>query len=96
MSADGDRGRHWEEAFGARGPLIAPQSTPDETLADRARVDRIREVLDAEGYRTREMYFPHRAGYSYAEIAEHMKISQRAIKRHVVRAVLAIMEHEEL
>jgi hypothetical protein len=27
-------------------------------------------VLDAVGYRTREIYFAHGAGYSYAEIAE--------------------------
>jgi DNA-directed RNA polymerase specialized sigma24 family protein len=49
-------------------------------------------VLDAVGTRTREAYFAYRAGYSYAEIAEHVKISKRAIKRHIARAVLAIME----
>jgi RNA polymerase sigma-70 factor (ECF subfamily) len=59
------------------------------------RVDRIRAVLDAVGVRAREIYFAHRAGCNYAEIAEHLKISQRAVKRHIVRALLAIMEAVE-
>jgi len=50
-------------------------------------------VLDAVSLRTREIYFAHRAGYSYAEIADHMNISQITIKRHIARALLAIMEH---
>jgi DNA-binding transcriptional regulator LsrR (DeoR family) len=41
----------------------------------------------------RKIYFAHRAGYSYAEIADHMNISRTTIKRHIARALLAIMEH---
>jgi RNA polymerase sigma factor (sigma-70 family) len=58
-------------------------------------VDQIRDVLDAVDVRTREIYFAYRAGFSYAEIAAHLNISQRAIKRHIARAVLEIMEHVE-
>lgn len=72
------------------------RSAPDETLEAQSRAGRIRAVLDAVGVRTREIYFAHRAGYGYAEIAQHMNISQRAIKRHVARALLAIMEHGDL
>jgi RNA polymerase sigma factor (sigma-70 family) len=74
----------------------SPEFAPDETLEARSRVDRIRGVLDAVGVRTREIYFAHRAGYSYAEIAEHMNVSQRTIKRRVARALLAIMEQGDL
>jgi DNA-directed RNA polymerase specialized sigma24 family protein len=59
------------------------------------RLSSIRAVLDAVSLRTREIYFAHRAGYSYAEIAEHMNISRITIKRHIARALLAIMEHGE-
>jgi DNA-directed RNA polymerase specialized sigma24 family protein len=52
-------------------------------------------LLDAVSRRTREIYFAHRAGYSYAEIAAHMGISHITIKRHIARALLAIMEHGE-
>jgi DNA-binding MarR family transcriptional regulator len=45
---------------------------------------------------TLDAYFAHRAGYSYAEIAEHLKISQRAVKRHIVRGLMAIMERGDL
>jgi RNA polymerase sigma factor (sigma-70 family) len=69
-----------------------PEFARDERLEARSRVEQIRAVLDAVGVRTREIYFAHRAGYSYAEIAEHLRISQRAVKRHVARALLAIME----
>jgi RNA polymerase sigma factor (sigma-70 family) len=81
------------EDLNARTPLIAPQSTPEETLDAEQRLRGIRAVLDAVSLRTREIYFAHRAGYSYAEIAAHMNISHITIKRHIARALLAIMEH---
>jgi len=83
------------EDLDARSTLIAPESTPEETLDAQQRLNRIRAVLDAVSLRTREIYFAHRAGYSYAEIADHMNISQITIKRHVARALLAIMEDSD-
>jgi RNA polymerase sigma-70 factor (ECF subfamily) len=83
------------EDFNARSPLIAETSTPEETLEAEQRLSNIRALLDAVSQRTREIYFAHRAGYSYAEIAEHMGISNITIKRHVARALLAIMEQGE-
>ncbi len=81
------------EELNAQTPLIAPEPTPDEILEAQQRLDRIRAVLEAVSVRTREIYFAHRAGYSYAEIADHMNISPTTIKRHIARALLAIMEH---
>lgn len=46
--------------------------------------------------RTREIYFAHRSGATYAEIAARWRISNRAIRRHVARALLALMESVEL
>jgi RNA polymerase sigma factor (sigma-70 family) len=83
------------EELNAHSPLIAPESTPEDTLEAQQRLGSIRAVLDAVSLRTREIYFAHRAGYSYAEIAEHMNISHITIKRHIARALLAIMEHGE-
>ena len=83
------------EELNARSPLVAPQSTPEDTLEAQQRLSLIRAVLDAVSLRTREIYFAHRAGYSYAEIADHMNISHITIKRHIARALLAIMEHGE-
>jgi RNA polymerase sigma factor (sigma-70 family) len=79
----------------AHSPLIAPESTPEDTLEAQQRLSHIRNVLDAVSLRTREIYFAHRAGYSYSEIADHMSISHITIKRHIARALLAIMEHGE-
>ena len=83
------------EEFNAHCPLIAPQSTPEDNLEALQRLSHIRALLDAVSLRTREIYFAHRAGYSYAEIADHMGISHITIKRHIARALLAIMEHGE-
>ncbi len=78
-----------------RSPLIDPVSTPEQTLESEQRLGHIRAVLDRVSRRTREIYFAHCAGYSYAEIADHMGVSHVAIKRHIARALLAIMEHGE-
>jgi RNA polymerase sigma factor (sigma-70 family) len=82
------------EEFDARTPLIAQVSTPEETLEAQQRLGSIRALLDGVSRRTREIYFAHRAGYSYAEIADHMGISNITIKRHIARALLALMEHD--
>jgi RNA polymerase sigma factor (sigma-70 family) len=77
----------------ARSPLIAPQAAPEDTVAAQQRLMHIQALLDAVSPRTREIYFAHRAGYSYAEIADQMNISHITIKRHIARALLTIMEH---
>jgi len=83
------------EDIDAQNPLIAPESTPEDTVEAQQRLNHIRAILDAVSLRTREIYFAHRAGYSHAEIADHMDISNITIKRHIARALLAIMEHSE-
>jgi RNA polymerase sigma factor (sigma-70 family) len=75
--------------------LIASEVTLEDTIEAHQRLNQIGELLDAVSIRTREIYFAHRAGYSYAEIADHMGISRITIKRHIARALLAIMEHGE-
>jgi len=83
------------EELTARNALVATESNPEDTLEAQQRLSRIRALLDAVSLKTREIYFAHRAGYSYAEIADHMDISHITIKRHIARALLAIMEHGE-
>jgi RNA polymerase sigma factor (sigma-70 family) len=82
------------EDFDARTPLIAQASTPEESLEAQQRLGSIRALLDGVSRRTRDIYFAHRAGYSYAEIAGHMGISHITIKRHIARALLALMDHD--
>jgi RNA polymerase sigma factor (sigma-70 family) len=76
----------------AHTPLAAAEATPEDTIEAQQRLNQIGAVLEAVSPRTREIYFAHRAGYSYAEIAELMDISNITIKRHIARALLAIME----
>jgi RNA polymerase sigma factor (sigma-70 family) len=80
------------EALATHGALVEAHPTPEEVVDAELRLRNIRAVLDAVSRRTRDIYFAHRAGYSYSEIAEHMEISQITIKRHIARALLAIME----
>jgi RNA polymerase sigma factor (sigma-70 family) len=79
-----------------QNPLVAQESTPEDTIEAQQRLSRIKAVLDAVSPRTREIYFAHRAGYSYAEIAAHMDISNITISRHIARALLAIVEHSRM
>ena len=48
---------------------LRPQATPENTLEAEQRLTASSAILDAASRRTREIYFAHRAGYSYAEIA---------------------------
>ena len=80
------------EELRSRNALIGMQSTPEQILEAEQRLVGIRAVLDTESRRTRDIYFAHRAGYSYAEIAQHLGISHMTIKRHIARALLALME----
>src|SRR5882672_1438806 len=50
-------------------------------------------LIAAEATPEQTLEAEQRAGYSYAEIADHMNISHITIKRHIARALLAIMEH---
>jgi RNA polymerase sigma-70 factor (ECF subfamily) len=83
------------EDLDAHFALIASEATPEDNLQAEQRLNHIGAMLDAVSRRTREIYFAHRAGYSYAEIAEYLGISRITIKRHIARALLAIMEHGE-
>ena len=83
------------EDLNAQSTLIAPDSSPEEALETQQRLNQVRALLDAVSLRTREIYFAHRAGYSYTEIGDHMGISHITIKRHIARALLTIMEQGE-
>jgi DNA-directed RNA polymerase specialized sigma24 family protein len=69
--------------------------TPDEMLDIQQRMVDLTALLEAENPRTREIYFAHRSGYTYAEIADDMGIAKITIQRHIARAHLAIMKHDE-
>jgi RNA polymerase sigma factor (sigma-70 family) len=82
------------EDLDAQASLVDESPPVDEALAAQQRLDKIRATLDAVSQRTREIYIAHRAGYGYAEIAAHLRISESAVQKHVARAVLALMEEE--
>jgi RNA polymerase sigma factor (sigma-70 family) len=83
------------EHFNSRHPLIDP-GTPEKSIDAEQRLHRIGALLEAASLRTRQIYFAHRAGYSYDEIAAHFNISHITIRRHIARALLVVMEHAAL
>ena len=76
-------------------PLIASSPTPDQILENQQRLDCLTALLDAVNPRTREIYFAHRSGYTYAEIADDMGIAEITIRRHIARALLTIRKQGE-
>jgi RNA polymerase sigma factor (sigma-70 family) len=71
--------------------LIEPLD-PEKSIDAEQRLHRIGALLEAASVRTREIYFAHRAGYTYDEIAAYFKISHITIRRHIARALLLVME----
>lgn len=67
----------------------------DEILAAQERLYRISNTLAAISPRTRDIYFAHRAGYSYAEIGEHLGVSKSTIEKHIARGVQALMDEKD-
>jgi RNA polymerase sigma factor (sigma-70 family) len=80
------------DCYNAHSPLVDP-GTPEQVLDSQQRLAVIQTRLDAANVRTREIYFAHRAGYSYDEISAHFNLSHITIRRHIARALLIIMEH---
>lgn len=68
---------------------------PDVVLDAQKRLQNIDGVLRTISQRTRDIYFAHRAGFSYAEIGERLNISKSTIEKHIARAVLALMDYKE-
>jgi RNA polymerase sigma factor (sigma-70 family) len=83
------------EELHARDPLISTQPAPEEAFDNEQRLARVQAALNAVSPLTRETFLATRAGYSYAEIADHLNISHLTIKRHVAHALLAIMEYRD-
>ncbi len=81
------------EAVNRLSPLMAPGLTPDQILENQQRLDCLAALLDAANPRTRKIYFAHRSGYTYAEIADDMDIAGITIRRHIARAHLIILKH---
>ena len=76
-------------------PLIDPNPGPDRIFAARQRLSEVQRTLDAVSRRTREIYFAHRGGYRYDEIAAAFGISEKTVEKHVARAVLLLVDKRE-
>ena len=83
------------EELDAAIALIDDSPTPDVIFSARDRLYRIGQKLEAISERTRDIYFAHRAGYTYTEIGEQMDVSKSTIEKHIARAVLALMDEKE-
>lgn len=76
-------------------PLIAQSPTPDQILDSRQRLGQLTALLDSVSLRTREVYLAHRSGYTRTEIANDMGIAEITVQRHITRAHLVVMKHDE-
>lgn len=81
-----------ELSFERIHPVVIDSLTPETCVDAEQRLKRIGALLASASLRTRDIYFAHRAGYSYEEIAAHFKISHITIRRHIARALLLVME----
>ena len=73
---------------------ISEDPNPEDTLEACQHLDKIGALLEAAGKRTRDVYIAQRAGYTYAEIADHMNISRITVRRRISRALHIAMEYQ--
>jgi len=66
---------------------------PEQIVEARQRLDKIGALLQAASTRTRDIYMAQRAGYTYAEIVDHMNVSGITVQRHMARALRIATEH---
>jgi RNA polymerase sigma factor (sigma-70 family) len=59
----------------------------ERLLSAQQQLERIAAMLSAVSRRTCEVFLAHRAGHSYAEIADELGISTRTVKKHIARAI---------
>lgn len=65
----------------------------DEILIARARLERVREGIDQLSARTREVFLLQRIdGLRYREVAERLGISERAVEKHMAKAMAFLGE----
>jgi RNA polymerase sigma-70 factor (ECF subfamily) len=84
------------EELEANVPLLDSAPTAEDVCAAQQRLDQIWATLNAASPRTREIYFAHRAGFSYAEIGAHLGITKSTIEKHVARAILVLMDEKDI
>jgi RNA polymerase sigma factor (sigma-70 family) len=83
------------EELAQRLPFLDPTPGPERIVAAEQRLGQIKDTLDAISQRTREIYFAHRAGYRYDEIATSYGISEKTVEKHVARAALTLMNERD-
>jgi RNA polymerase sigma factor (sigma-70 family) len=67
--------------------LIDPRPMPDEVLATRQRLQRMKRGLQSLSPRAREVFLMNRLeGYSYGQIADALNISESAVEKHIAKA----------
>lgn len=73
-----------------------PARLPDEVLAARERLTRVRQGLSQLPQRTRDVFLMHRLdGMKYREIADRLGISQSAVEKHIAKAALFLADWTE-
>jgi RNA polymerase sigma factor (sigma-70 family) len=74
------------EELDQQGLLVDATPEVERILTARQSIDQIAAILSAVSRRTCEIFFAHRAGHSYAEIASEFRIRPRTVKKHIARA----------
>lgn len=74
--------------------LIDVGPEPHRIISAQQQLDRVARFLSAVSARTTRIFFAHRAGFSYSEIAKEFGISQRTVRKHIARATSMLKNAE--
>jgi DNA-directed RNA polymerase specialized sigma24 family protein len=77
-------------------PLVALGPSPEAEVEAQQSLSAVMRLLEGVSPRTCEIYLAHRAGYTYDEISSRLNVSHITIRRHIARALAAIMGYRAI
>jgi RNA polymerase sigma-70 factor (ECF subfamily) len=69
--------------------------TPDQIVDSQQQLEELTALLEAVSLRTRDIFMANRCGYTCAEIAHEMGVSEITVHRHMTRALATLSKKDD-
>jgi RNA polymerase sigma factor (sigma-70 family) len=74
--------------------LVDPGSGPEEVCSAEQRLEQYESLLIRQfGALTCDVFFYHRSGHTYQETAQEFGLTERAVEKHIAKAMFVLINH---